>query len=194
MDRKMDLLFFDLPADVVNLIVLECSKDNYYLVVLRCTCRWFRDHIKPVIKKDREFMCNFMAERGYFNVVKWAYIQLHYFVEGQTCSWAAYHNRKDVIIWLREEGIQLDPMAIGFAASRGHLELIKWLRSEGAPWDSISYEMAARDGHLDVLKWLLAEGCPTGRREDQREIWIRAVTSGKRDVIEWVENKLYRPL
>ncbi len=72
------------------------------------------------------------------------------------CMFAAEHNRRDTLRWLRERRVRWDEFTCAAAANGGHLALLQWLREphQNAPWDSMTCERAACGAHRHVLQWL----------------------------------------
>jgi hypothetical protein len=97
-------------------------------------------------------------------------------------SHAAYNGHLAVIQWLKENGCDWNAEATTFAAENGQLEVLQWLRENDCPWDSPALFHAVYNGHLHIAKWIVENG---GKRDWQ----IIMRNSGSNKHVEWLANR-----
>jgi hypothetical protein len=65
-----------------------------------------------------------------------------------------------LMMWLKEQHVELYPMLMLHAAEHGHLNMCRYLVDQGGQLTKKACKHAARGGHTETLRWLLAQGCP----------------------------------
>ena len=103
--------------------------------------------------------CNWAAEKGYLNCLKYAK-KNDCFWDERTCNKAAKNGHLDCLKYAIENGCPWDEWTCVWAAQYGHLEVLQWARTNGCPWDSWTCACAAMNWHLEVLQWAISNGCP----------------------------------
>ena len=128
-----------------------------------------------------EEVCAFVAQRGDWEILKWA--------RGQGCPWdertlaaAAQGGHLEILKWAREQGCPwaetggysvLTPRAerrYGTGAVKGHLQVVIWAVENGFHVTREACEYAASNGHLEILNWLKANAWPWKEGDDQFEM------------------------
>lgn len=96
---------------------------------------------------------------------------------------AARDGNLEMLHRLHDPGAKSKPLAVGFAASRGHVAALIWLhefRSEGCTHNAA--EMAATSGHLQVIQRLHVHKseCFTPKVKDN------AARAGDLEIVKWL--------
>ena len=94
----------------------------------------------------------------------------------RVCEWAAQAGHLEVLRWARVNGFPWTESTCRCAARGGHLEILQWARANGCPWDAYTCSSAAVGGHLEVLQWARAKGCRMEMRKHAglqrlKDIW-----------------------
>jgi hypothetical protein len=119
------------------------------------------DHQHIIDVMEKSYLTNRWAQRGYLNVLKWAYNN------GcrPTCityQGAAESGRIDILEWLLSVGVKPGSCAYASAALCGHIRVMRWLRNPRKGnvtrhLDGWSLENAIIGGHTDLAEWLLEQ-------------------------------------
>jgi len=142
-------------------LVLLYSKKDWNTNNLTIIKSFYRLNIKF---NYYETYMNFVAEKGYLEIIKWLHENQKSFCTTFAMNFAAQNGHLEMVKWLhenRKEGCTT--YAMDNAAENGHLEIVKWLhynRKEGCTTNAIHY--AAQNGHIEIVKWLYenrTEGC-----------------------------------
>eukprot|EP00953_Heterococcus_sp_UTEX-ZZ885_P002547 1886-Heterococcus_DN1.PRE.2 len=108
-----------------------------------------------------ESVCTAAAERGCFEMLRWA--------REHGCEWehqhilqaAASSGNIEMTAWVKSQpNVGLGPQAMYSAAANGHTAMCAYLRAEGSPWHKLACCAAAEGAHCDTLRWLHEHGCP----------------------------------
>ena len=131
-----------------------------------------------------EDMCEYAAQGGHPEVLKWLHEQGCDWNDRMMCGTAAGAGHLEVLKYVREEGCECDWSVCMFAAKRGHLEVLQWLWDNDCRWtddgnDRMCHEAAA-GGHLEVLQWARAHDCPWNERT-----CAEAALRGHLEVLKW---------
>jgi hypothetical protein len=106
-------------------------------------------------------VCTAAAERGYFEMLRWAREHGCEWNEHTILSSAASSGNVQMAAWVkRQPGVFFSPAAMHAAAANGHTAMCEWLRAEGSPWHGLDCAAAANGAHLETLRWLRQHGCP----------------------------------
>ena len=123
------------------------------------------------------------AAYNHTEVVEWA-VQNNARVRPKAMFAAAERGHLAMVRLLRERlGCGMCAQTCGWAAYGGRLEVLQYLRSGPfpCPWDCETTERAARNGHLRVLAWAAQQGCPVSRWA-----WVHASIWGHVHVLRWL--------
>src|SRR5947207_2863187 len=83
-------------------------------------------------------LCELAIERGYFDILKWAFeigSTKKIFCKENLCMYAARHGHFEMLKWLYDRGCQINEWTCASAAKGGYLEILIWLRENGCPWN-----------------------------------------------------------
>jgi hypothetical protein len=106
-------------------------------------------------------VCTAAAERGYFEMLRWAREHGCEWNEHTILSSAASSENVEMAAWVYQQPDAIfSPAAMHAAAANGLTAMCEWLHSEGSPWDDAACYVAARGAHLDTLRWLHQHGSP----------------------------------
>jgi hypothetical protein len=110
------------------------------------------------------------AERGHLEMVTLLRERLGCAMTEQTCGWAAYGGRLEVLQYLRSGPFPCpwDEFTCEGAAMNGHLRVLIWAIEQGCPSTSSMWFQAGRNGRVHVLRWLQASGWPL---VDNNNVW-----------------------
>jgi hypothetical protein len=137
----------------------------YEIYVLEFTVKGI-DHYHLRDKLDDEDLTNKWAEKGYLNLLKWAY-EKGCRPAAETYNGAAKSGRIDTLEWLLSVGVKPRPSAFSYAARHGHANVIRWLRDpEKGRLDWFNNKdmlaEAIKGGHSELATWMIEEGGLSG--------------------------------
>jgi hypothetical protein len=95
---------------------------------------------------------------------------------------AARGERKEMLLWLKQQGILPTVHAMRDAAERDMLDMCLWLHAEGCPWDDSVLTSAAKSGYFELVQALYERGCPI----DVHSVRSHAASHGRVDVLQYL--------
>jgi len=136
---------------------------------------WARDN--GCVINDRK-LCDFSAENGHVDVLKWG-IENKFYLEENSVIIAAEKGHFPILELLYNLHHYAFPGSLDFmnlAAKVGSIPYLKWAREKKYPWTTRTCAIASREGHVTVLEWLRSNGCPYNRDEcilasSRHDIW-----------------------
>ena len=98
-------------------------------------------------------------------------------------GYAGQYGRLDMVLALRERGMQWGRGMCEWAVQYGHLDLVRAVRPMGAPceWNTFTWRWAALIGHVASLQFLLAERVPWNEG-----VCYGAAEGGHVHVLQWL--------
>jgi hypothetical protein len=100
---------------------------------------------------------------------------------------AARGERKEMLLWLKQQGMLPTVHAMRAAAERDMLDMCLFLHTEcSCPWDASVLSSAANNGFFGLVQALHEHGCPI----DVHAVGAAAAFHGKVDILEYL---LHRP-
>jgi hypothetical protein len=102
--------------------------------------------------------------------------------EDSITTTAARGERKEMLLWLKQQGILPTVHAMRDAAELDMLDMCLWLHAEGCPWDATVLNSAANNGFLELVQALRERGCPI----DIHTVRWHAVRHGRIDVLQYL--------
>lgn len=162
------------------------------------------------IWKWDDSICEVAAERGNFEMVKYAHQQgcgwfataansaeagrldILQYARGNGCDWdeeivnnAARNGFIDILAYALENGCTNHKMGMWAACNGGQIEVIEYLLGKGVQMGTTMAYAAAYPGRFEALKYLRDRGCPW----DYDQVCRGALWSGNRELMEWLDNR-----
>lgn len=159
------------------------------------------------VRDDRENIFEYSIQKGYLDIVYWAYMRgceptekdfdmaveyerldiIRFFedercIHGNPLNIAVEKRNTKMVNWLLERGYSWDDTTLGKLAKIGDRELIMELRELGCGWTTETFAVAIDDENIDMLKWLKSKGCPSV----SKKITMAAVQNGNYEILEWL--------
>ena len=118
-------------------------------------------------KLDKNTICQYAAECGSIDILKYARENALLKEGGSACPWDEYackYSAKggfiDVLKYVRENGCPWNKFTCYYVAGSGFLHLLKYAHNNGCPWDEYTCSYAVEGGSLVCLKFLHENKCP----------------------------------
>jgi len=152
-----------------------------------------------VIKYLRELGCSWSdccapqaAAGGQLQTLKWLKANgcpwdircSNYDSSSLTAGLAAQHGHVEILIWLRENGVEFDSWTCSRAAEGNQLATLQWLRASGSPCDERTCTRAASHGHIAVLEYAIGQGITCGAWTCMDVAW-----HGNLDMLKWLRER-----
>jgi hypothetical protein len=183
------------PSFVVSEVAKKLSGDELTLGVFKLFATGVIDPFKVLDRVNDPIK---VASFGQLNFVEWLFPFMTEDEDEKTKKGmfhiALWNYRKEVMIWLVENGCPVDDHDVDWLISQGHADVLRalvihsqdpsdlgttpcnsaafngdiilmiWLHENGCPWDEGTCANAADGGHLDCLVYLHEHGCPWDER------------------------------
>jgi hypothetical protein len=124
----------------------------------------------------RTVACEFAAENGRLEVLKYLHEEVKAPWESWTAAWAAQNGHLHILEYLVERKFdEFTEWACEDAAKNGHLDCLKYLHETAkAPWNSQAVRDAHKNKHPECVQYLLDNNCPlpTGWRYEYGELRV----------------------
>ena len=65
----------------------------------------------------------------------------------------------DLLIWFKNNGLELYSDICAEAAYYGRLDILEWAKSNDCPWDKQTVFNAIYGDNLELFKWVVDNGC-----------------------------------
>lgn len=123
--------------------------------------RWLLEKECP---RNERSACKTAAESGNFQMLKFLH-QNRFDWDVSTLSGAAISLSDDIIFWLRNKGLEWQPIVFTACAAfdlidEHRFSFLQLLHDHGCPWDHHSMNAIVEKGTLEHLIWAREEGCP----------------------------------
>lgn len=145
----------NLHSDVLGLIIYYLLPQN--LVILRCTCKYFRKLIKPQKVSIADFIEN-------IPLIEWATSSCETKFKG-LAEKVAKSGNLPVLEYLYENDWSMSRVASA-AALNGHIHILKWVKENSLEITTKSLYNAQKMKHHNIITWII-------------EHYIRALNSNK---------------
>jgi hypothetical protein len=141
--------------------------------------KWLRSLQPPCTWKQN--ICCAAAEGGHLDILIWLK-QEGCNINICTANTAAQNGQINILKWLKQQDCPMDEWTCSWAAQNGHFETLCWLKENGCNWDTVTCSNAVLGGHLEILKWARAQNPPCPWDE-----WTcnMAVRKGNLEILDW---------
>ena len=200
---------FDLPKEIVSVILEQFIDKNYKLLIISLTSRQLskyapgrrNDEIMEDMAIDgnlsllqwgRRLGFGLNREVGYYaakgahlDILGWLW-NINHFPDKLTFVYSVSSTssqKMKVLKWLKDNNCPWDESVFYYAALEGDMEVIQWLKDNDCPWNEQTCSYAALKGHFEVLQWVRSNGCPWNE-----EACSFAASGGHLEIIKWLRN------
>jgi hypothetical protein len=176
---------------------LKCPPDTFWLPgAARLghlnVLQWAADRLGDKIVWNRRDICTSAAQSGSIEMMQFlqqrgADLAEHNgssnfpLVKERITTTAARGERKEMLLWLKQQGILPTVHAMCDAAERDMLDMCLFLYTEGCPWDD-SVLNSANTGYYELVQALYEQGCPI----EIHSVRSQAASYGRVDILQYL--------